>query len=35
VLDHNQHPALAEWFLETTARFRAATQEVRTLITVG
>jgi hypothetical protein len=35
VLDHNQHPALAEWFLETMARFRAATQEVRTLITVG
>lgn len=32
VLDHDQHAALAQWFLDTMARFRTATQEVRTLV---
>ena len=28
-LDSAQHPALAEWFLQTMVKFRAATQSTR------
>ena len=32
VLDEAQHEALVQWLLETMVRFRAATQEVRTIV---
>lgn len=35
VLDHSQHPGLADWFITTMDTFRPATQEIRRLITKG